>query len=416
MDFSESQRLSALKAEMHDFMDSHVYPAEPVYAAQRAAATNPHLLPPVIEELKAEARQRGLWNLFMPDRRFGAGLTNLEYAPLAEITGRSIELAPEATNCAAPDTGNMELLALFGTPSQQEQWLRPLLDGQIRSCFAMSEPGVASSDATNIAARIVRGGHHYVIDARKWWTSGALDPRCKLMILMGVTDPDGPPHARHSMVLVPMDAPGVTVLRNLTVFGYVDQHGHAEVVLDQVRVPTTNLLGTEGAGFAMSQARLGPGRVHHCMRAIGLAERILELMTERALSRHAFGGPLADQGVIATWVAESRLEIEQARLLCLKAAWQMDTESNKAAKTEISAIKVVAARLLTSVADRAIQVFGAAGVSQDTPLASHYAHARTLRIADGPDEVHLRTIARQEFRWGRDRVMARSSAPKPAPV
>lgn len=387
-----------------------------MYAAQRAAATNPHLLPPVVEELKAEARRRGLWNLFMPDRRFGAGLTNLEYAPLAEITGRSIELAPEATNCAAPDTGNMELLALFGTPGQQEQWLRPLLDGRIRSCFAMSEPGVASSDATNIAARIVRDGDGYVIDARKWWTSGALDPRCKLMILMGVTDPDRPPHARHSMVLVPMDTPGVTVLRNLTVFGYIDQHGHAEVVLDQARVPTSNLLGTEGAGFAMSQARLGPGRIHHCMRAVGLAERILELMAERALTRRAFGGPLADQGVIATWVAESRVDIEQARLLCLKAAWQMDTEGNKAAKTEISAIKVVAARLLTSVADRAIQIFGAAGVSQDTPLASHYAHARTLRLADGPDEVHLRTIARQEFRRGRDRVMARSSAPEPAHV
>jgi acyl-CoA dehydrogenase len=330
--------------------------------------------------------------------------------------GRSPELAPEATNCAAPDTGNMELLALYGTPAQQEQWLRPLLEGQIRSCFGMTEPDVASSDATNIATRIVPDGDEYVIRGRKWWTTGALDPRCKLMIVMGVSDPDGPPHARHSMVLVPLDTPGVTVRRNLTVLGYVDQHGHGDVVLDQVRVPRTNVLGAEGSGFALSQARLGPGRIHHCMRAIGNAERTLELMVDRVLTRQAFGGPLANQGVIGNWVAESRLEIEQARLLCLKAAWLMDTEGNKAARTEISAIKVVAARLLTAVTDRAIQAFGGAGVSQDTPLARSYARGRVLHIVDGPDEVHLMSVARQEFRKGRERLAARSPVSEPAPV
>jgi acyl-CoA dehydrogenase len=416
MEFSENERVRALKAELQDFMESHVYPAEPVYEAQRAAAEDPHRLPPVVEELKAEARRRGLWNLFLPDQRFGGGLTNLEYAPLAEVMGRSPELAPEATNCAAPDTGNMELLALYGTPAQQEQWLRPLLEGQIRSCFGMTEPDVASSDATNIATRIVPDGDEYVIRGRKWWTTGALDPRCKLMIVMGVSDPDGPPHARHSMVLVPLETPGVTVRRNLTVFGYVDQHGHGDVVLDQVRVPRTNVLGAEGSGFALSQARLGPGRIHHCMRAIGNAERTLELMVDRVLTRQAFGGPLANQGVIGNWVAESRLEIEQARLLCLKAAWLMDTEGNKAARTEISSIKVVAARLLTAVTDRAIQAFGGAGVSQDTPLARSYARGRVLHIVDGPDEVHLMSVARQEFRKGRNRIAVRSSVYEAARV
>jgi acyl-CoA dehydrogenase len=413
MDFSDSDRVSALKAELQDFMNTHVYPAEPVYAAQRSSALeqgDPHALPPIVDELKAEARRRGLWNLFLPDQRFGAGLTNVEYAPLAEVMGRSVELAPEATNCAAPDTGNMELLAQFGTPEQQERWLLPLLEGRIRSCFGMTEPDVASSDATNIATRIVADGDDYVITGRKWWTTGVLDRRCEIMIVMGVSDPDGPPHGRHSMVLVPLDTPGVTVLRNLTVFGNVDQHGHGEVVLDGVRVPKSYVLGTEGSGFALSQARLGPGRIHHCMCVIGMSERALELMVERALSRTAFGGPLSDQGVIADWVGQSRIELEQVRLLCLKTAWLMDTAGNKSARTEISAIKVAATQMAMKVLDRAIQVFGAAGVSQDTPLASWWAHARTLRLADGPDEVHVRSLARREFRLGEERLKARQQA------
>jgi acyl-CoA dehydrogenase len=419
MDFSESDRVFALKAELEDFMETHVYPAEPVYATQRAAAAaagDPHALPPVVEELKAEARRRGLWNLFLPDQRFGAGLTNVEYAPLAEITGRSIELAPEATNCAAPDTGNMELLTLFGTPEQQERWLMPLLEGRIRSCFGMTEPDVASSDATNIATRIVPDGDDYVITGRKWWSTGVLDHRCEIMIIMGVSDPDGPPHGRHTMILVPVDTPGVKVLRNLTVFGYVDQHGHGEVVLDGVRVPKSNVLGTEGSGFALAQARLGPGRIHHCMRTIGMAERALELMVDRALSRTAFGGPLADQGVIADWVGQSRIELEQVRLLCLKTAWLMDTTGNKSARTEIAAIKVAATQVASKVLDRAIQVFGGAGVSQDTPLASWWAHSRTLRLADGPDEVHVRSLARREFRLGEERRKARQGARQAAPA
>jgi acyl-CoA dehydrogenase len=420
MDFSHSDRGSALMAELEDFMDTHVYPAEPVYAEQRAAAGaagDPHALPPVVEELKVEARRRGLWNLFLPDARFGAGLTNVEYAPLAEIMGRSIEMAPEATNCAAPDTGNMELLALFGTPEQQERWLLPLLDGRIRSGFGMTEPDVASSDATNIATRIVADGDDYVITGRKWWTTGVLDRRCAVLIVMGVSDPEGPPHSRHSMVLVPVDTPGVTVLRNLNVFGYVDQHGHGEVVFDNVRVPKSNVLGTEGSGFALAQARLGPGRIHHCMRVIGMAERALELMVERALSRTAFGGPLSDQGVIGDWVGQSRIELEQVRLLCLKTAWLMDTTGNKSARTEIAAIKVAATQMAGKVLDRAIQVFGAAGVSQDTPLASWWAHFRTLRLADGPDEVHVRSLARREFRLGEERLKARQAgAPTPVGV
>jgi acyl-CoA dehydrogenase len=419
MDFSDSDRVSALKAELEDFMETYVYPAEPVYAAQRQssiAAGDPHGLPPVVEELKAEARRRGLWNLFLPDPRFGAGLSNLEYAPLAEIMGRSVELAPEATNCAAPDTGNMELLALFGTPEQQERWLLPLLEGRIRSCFGMTEPDVASSDATNIATQIVPEGDEYVITGRKWWSTGVLDGRCQLIILMGVSDPDGPPHGRHSMVLVPVDTPGVTVVRNLNVFGYIDQHGHGEVIFDNVRVPKSNVLGTEGSGFALSQARLGPGRIHHCMRVIGMAERALELMVDRALSRTAFGGPLSDQGVIADWVGQSRIELEQVRLLCLKTAWLMDTAGNKSARTEISAIKVAATQMATKLLDRAIQVFGGAGVSQDTPLASWYAHARTLRLADGPDEVHVRSLARREFRLGEQRLKDRQARLTPAGV
>ena len=405
MEFAHSERAQQLREELLDFMDSHVYPAEPVYAEQRRHG-DPHVLPPIVEELKARARECGLWNLFLPDDRWGAGLSNLEYAPLAEITGRSPHIAPEALNCSAPDTGNMELLVAFGTPEQQQRWLAPLLNGEIRSCFGMTEPDVASSDPTNLATRIRRDADEYVITGRKWWSTGTGDPRCKVAIIMGVSDPEAEPHRRHSMILVPLDTPGVDVIRDLTTFGYTDQHGHGEVVYDDVRVPAANLLGEEGAGFAIAQARLGPGRIHHCMRAIGMAERSLELMVARAQARTAFGGPLAEQGVIATWIAESRIEIEQARLLVLKAAWLMDTVGNKAARTEIAAIKVVAARMLATVADRAIQVFGGKGVTEDVPLASFYAIARQLRIVDGPDEVHLRTVARQEFRRARERVPA----------
>ena len=400
MDFAHSERALALQEQLNTFMDEHVYPAEPVYARQRAeaaAAGDIHALPPVVEELKREARSRGLWNLFLPDETHGAGLTTVEYAPLAEISGRSIELAPEAMNCAAPDTGNMEVLHMFGTPEQQEQWLHPLLEGEIRSCFGMTEPGVASSDATNMATAIVRDGDEYVVNGRKWWSSGAMDERCRIAIVMGVTNPDGPRYARHSMILVPLDAPGVTIERDLTVFGYHDQHGHAEISYDDVRVPASNLIGQEGAGFAIAQARLGPGRIHHCMRAIGMSERALELMVDRVRNREAFGRPLADQGVVREWIAESRIEIEQARLLVMKTAWMMDTVGNKHAQTEIAAIKVIAARLACRVVDRAIQAFGGAGVSGDFPLAAMYAGARALRLADGPDEVHLRAVARQEI-------------------
>jgi acyl-CoA dehydrogenase len=405
MDFAHSERAQQLREALLDFMDSHVYPAEPVYAKQRRQG-DPHALPPIVEELKARARECGLWNLFLPDERWGAGLSNIEYAPLAEITGRSPHIAPEALNCSAPDTGNMELLVDFGTPEQQQRWLAPLLNGEIRSCFGMTEPDVASSDPTNLATRIRRDGDECVITGRKWWSTGTGDPRCKVAIVMGVSDPEAEPHRRHSMILVPLDTPGVEVIRDLTTFGYTDQHGHGEVVYDDVRVPAANLIGEEGAGFAIAQARLGPGRIHHCMRAIGMAERSLELMVTRAQARTAFGGPLAEQGVIATWIAESRIEIEQARLLVLKAAWLMDTVGNKAARTEIAAIKVVAARMLATVADRAIQIFGGKGVTEDVPLASFYAVARQLRIVDGPDEVHLRTVARQELRRGRERAEA----------
>jgi len=405
MDFAHSDRAEQLRSELLAFMDSHVYPAEPVYAKQRREG-DPHALPPIVEDLKREARARGLWNLFLPDEDWGAGLSSLEYAPLAEITGRSPHIAPEALNCSAPDTGNMEVLVDFGTPEQQERWLTPLLEGEIRSCFGMTEPDVASSDPTNLVTRIRRDGDECVISGRKWWSTGTGDPRCKVAIVMGVSDPEAEPHRRHSMILVPLDTPGVEVVRDLTTFGYTEQHGHGEVVYDDVRVPASNLIGEEGAGFAIAQARLGPGRIHHCMRAIGMAERSLDLMIDRAQSRTAFGGPLAEQGVIATWIAESRIEIEQARLLVLKAAWLMDTVGNKAARTEIAAIKVVAARMLATVADRAIQVFGGKGVTEDVPLASFYAGARQLRLADGPDEVHLRTVARQEFRRARERVPA----------
>ena len=401
MDFEPSVKAKEYLGRLQEFMDGHVYPAEPVYAEQRrelTAAGTPHVVPPVIEELKVEARKRGLWNLFLPDAEDPAhGLSVVDYAPLAELTGRSINIAPEALNCAAPDTGNMEVLHLFGTPEQKERWLAPLLAGEIRSAFGMTEPDVASSDATNISTRIERRGDEYVINGRKWWISGAADPRCRIMILMGKTDPDGHPHRQQSMVLVPFDTPGLEVVRPLPVFGYQDQHGHCEITLTDVRVPVSNLVGEEGGGFAIAQARLGPGRIHHCMRAIGVAERALDLMCARAASRVAFGAPLARQGVIQEWIAESRIGIEQARLLTLKTAWIIDRQGAKAARTEIAAIKVVAARVALDVLDKAIQVHGGAGVSDDTPLAEAWAHIRTLRLADGPDEVHLRSVARAEL-------------------
>ncbi len=397
MDFSHSTRSLELQEQLRDFMDSHVYPAESVYAAQRAAAADPHVLPEIVERLKIEARSRGLWNLFLPAE---SGLSNLDYAPLAEITGRSIAIAPEAINCAAPDTGNMEVLHMFGTTEQKERWLAPLLDGQIRSCFAMTEPDVASSDATNIASSITRDGDDYVVNGRKWWTTGAADPRCKIAIFMGKTDPDGPRHAQQSMVLVPLDTPGVEIVRSLPVFGYHDQQGHCEVRFTDVRVPTSNLIGQEGGGFAIAQARLGPGRIHHCMRAIGMAERAVELMARRVQQRVAFGRPLAEQGVIREWIALSRIEIEQARLLVLKTAWLIDTAGARGAATEIAAIKVAVPRMALAVLDRAIQAHGGGGVCDDFPLAQMWAMTRTLRLADGPDEVHLRSIARAELsRW-----------------
>jgi acyl-CoA dehydrogenase len=398
VEFDETPRVEELKSKLLDFMDSHVYPAEPVYRDQVHAGGDPHKSPPVMEDLKREARRRNLWNLFLPDERWGAGLSNLEYAPLAEITGRSSFIAPEALNCAAPDTGNMEILAQFGTPAQQEQWLLPLLNGEIRSCFSMTEPDVASSDATNIQTAIRRDGDEYVVNGRKWWTSGAADPRCRIAIVMGKTDPDAHRYMQQSMVLVPLDTPGVNIKRTLSVFGYDEGHGHCEVIYDNVRVPATNLLGEEGSGFLIAQARLGPGRIHHCMRAIGMAERAYEAMVQRVKSRVAFGKPLAEQGVIQDWIAESRLEIEQARLLTLKAAWLMDTVGKEGARFEISAIKVIAPRVACTVIDRAMQAFGGAGVSQDTPLAQMYAAARTLRFADGPDEVHKMSIARAELK------------------
>ena len=396
MDFEFSARSRQLQDEVAAFLDSHVYPAESVYASQLAASGDPHSQPPVMEELKAAARSRGLWNLFMPDPAYGAGLTNLDYAPVAELLGRAV-IASETMNCSAPDTGNMELLALFGTGEQRDQWLMPLLEGTIRSCFAMTEPAVASSDASNITATIARDGDSYVLNGRKWWTSGILNKACKLIIFMGRTDPAGPAHRRQSMILVPAGSPGITVLRNLPVFGYTDQLGHGEVQFTDVRVPAASLLGEEGGGFAMAQARLGPGRVHHAMRAIGMAERALEMLCRRVVSRTAFGGPLAGQGVIREWIARSRIEIEQARLLVLRAAWLMDTRGNKAARTEVAAIKVAALEVAHRVVDRAVQAHGAAGVGDDFPLARMYTTARALRIADGPDEVHLRTVARHEL-------------------
>ncbi|OZV79203.1 acyl-CoA dehydrogenase [Micromonospora echinospora] len=400
MDFGFDARTTELHEALLRFLEERIYPAEAVHAEQVAAAGDPWARPPVLAELKAEARARGLWNLFLPDPRHGAGLTNLQYAPLAELTGRSPHLAPEALNCAAPDTGNMELLAAFGTGEQQDRWLRPLLDGEIRSAFCMTEPAVASSDATNIATRIVRDGDEYVVDGRKWWSSGAMDPRCELLIVMGKTDPDGERYRQQSMILVPRDTPGVTIRRGMTVFGYTDaaHGGHAEIDFTDVRVPAANLVGMEGGGFAMAQARLGPGRIHHCMRLVGMAERALDLMCRRVLDRVAFGRPLAEQGVVQEWIAEARVRIEQARLLVLKTAWLMDTVGNKGAHTEIQAIKIAAPAMAEWVIDKAVQAHGGAGVSQDTPLAALWAQARTLRLADGPDEVHRASLARRELR------------------
>ena len=398
MEFSISARCEELRTQLRQFMDDHVYPAESVYAEQMTAAADPHHHPPIMEELKAEARKRGLWNLFLPHKtQWTGGLSNVDYAPLAEIMGRSA-LASEACNCSAPDTGNMEILTMFGTSEQQEQWLQPLLEGEIRSAFAMTEPAVPSSDATQIACSIRRDGGDYVINGRKWFISGALHPHCRILIVMGKTDPDAAPHRQQSMVLVPMDTPGVEVVRNMRVFGYDDAEGHVEMTFDDVRVPVSNLLGEEGGGFAIAQARLGPGRIHHCMRTIGAAERALELMCRRAHVRSPFGKPLADQGVVQTWVADARIDIDQARLYTLYAAWLMDTAGNKAARTEISGIKVAIPNMALRIIDHAIQTHGAMGISQDTPLAAMYSWIRALRFADGPDEVHRQSIARRELR------------------
>jgi acyl-CoA dehydrogenase len=398
MDFALAPTAEQLQKTLLGFMDSHIYANEAVARRQIVESGDPHTHPPVMAELKAEARRLGLWNLFLPHRtQWTEGLSNLDYAPLAEIMGRS-RIASEACNCSAPDTGNMEILTTFGTPEQQEQWLHPLLEGEIRSAFAMTEPAVASSDATNIECRIVRDGEHYVINGRKWWSSGAGDPRCKVAILMGKTGPSAPRHLQQSMVLVPRDTPGVNIERALPVFGYMDQEGHCEIELRDVRVPVTNVLGEEGGGFAIAQARLGPGRIHHCMRTIGAAERALELMCRRVTNRVAFGKPLADQGVIQEWIADSRIDIEQARLLTLKSAWLMDTVGNKGARIEISAIKVAVPNMALRVIDRAIQAHGGGGVSDDFPLAAMYAGIRTLRLADGPDEVHRMQVAKRELR------------------
>jgi acyl-CoA dehydrogenase len=399
MDFALDSTTTGLLSRLQEFMDDRVYPAEPVLAAQLAAAPDEWSQQPVVGELKAEAKSRGLWNLFLPGAD-GAGLTNLQYAPLCELLGRSPKLGPVATNCSAPDTGNMELLSAYGNDAQKSEWLAPLLDGSIRSSFCMTEPDVASSDATNIQTRIDRDGDDYVITGRKWWSTGAMNPNAKLLIVMGKTDPGAERHRQQTMVLVPRDAPGVRIVRPLTVLGYNDRDhgGHAEVAFDAVRVPVSSALGGEGEGFAMAQARLGPGRIHHCMRAIGMAERALELGRARANSRVAFGRPLADQGVIREWFAESRVEIEANRLLVLKTAWLMDTVGNRAAHSEIQAIKIAVPRMLEKILDRMIQLFGAAGVSDDFPLAELAAGARTLRLADGPDEVHLNALGRAELK------------------
>ncbi len=396
MDFEPSERCREFKERLSAFMDEHIYPSEAIYEQQIRESGNPHHQPAIMEELKSRAREAGLWNMFLPDAEHGAGLSNSDYAPLAEILGRS-HIASEACNCSAPDTGNMEVLSQFGTDEQKDRWLLPLLDGEIRSAFGMTEPDVASSDATNISMRIERDGDDYVLNGRKWWTSNALHPNCRIMIVMGKTQPTAPTYTQQSQILVPIDTPGVTVMRNLPVFGYQDHEGHAEVDFADVRVPASNLIANEGDGFMIAQARLGPGRIHHCMRAIGAAERALELMCMRAVSRITFGQPIAARGNVQDWIAESRIEIEMARLLTLKAAWLMDTVGNRQARMEISAIKVAAPNVAVKVVDRAIQVHGGAGVCDDFPLATMYAHLRTLRLADGPDEVHKLALARREL-------------------
>ncbi len=400
--FEISDRAKKYQTELLEFMDSHVYPAEAVYEQQMRESGDPHFQPPVIDELKTEARSRGLWNLFHPHPEWGPGLTNLEYAPLAEVMGHSPHLAPEACNCSAPDTGNMEVFTLFGSDEHKEKYLKPLLEGKIRSAFVMTEPQVASSDATNIQMSMVRDGADYVLNGRKWFASNALHQNCKVMIVMGKTDPDAATHRQQSMMVVPIDAPGVNVLRGLPVFGYQDREGHAEIDFKDVRVPAKDVLKGEGEGFAIAQARLGPGRIHHCMRAIGMAERALELLCRRSLSRVTFGKPVAANANIGDWIADARIDIEMIRLLTLKAAYLMDTVGNKEAQTEIAAIKVAAPNIALKIVDRAIQVHGAGGVTDDFPLAMAWAHLRTLRLADGPDEVHKRAIARQELRKYRD--------------
>jgi acyl-CoA dehydrogenase len=402
MDFAFDARTEELRGQLQAFLDEHIIPAEKVFeeqAAEMASQGRGWERPPVLEDLKAEAKRQGLWNLFLAHHPQGAGLTNLQYAPLAEITGRSF-IAPEALNCAAPDTGNMEVLAEFGTAEQQKQWLQPLLDGEIRSAFCMTEPDVASSDATNISTSITRDGDVYVINGRKWWSSGAMDPRCKILIVMGKSSPQADRHRQQSQILVPRDTPGVNIKRGMHVFGYTDgtHGGHAEIEFTDVRVPVSNVISGEGEGFAIAQARLGPGRIHHCMRQIGAAERALELMCRRVTGRVAWGKPLADQGVIQDWIAESRVRIEAARLLVLKTAWLMDTVGNKGAHTEIQSIKILVPQTTEWILDKAIQAHGGGGVSQDFPLAMMWAHTRTLRFADGPDEVHKRSLARRELR------------------
>ncbi|MEV5949535.1 acyl-CoA dehydrogenase family protein [Streptomyces sp. NPDC051993] len=401
MDFAFDARTEELRTRLLAFMDEHVYPAEATAEEQRARLASPWDTPQVVADLKAEARRQGLWNLFLPDAEYGAGLTNLQYAPLAEITGRSPHLAPTALNCAAPDTGNMEVLAQFGSDDQKKRWLEPLLAGEIRSAFTMTEPEVASSDATNIETRIERDGDEYVVTGRKWYISGAMNPDCKIFIVMGKTDPGNADVRRQqSMILVPRDTPGVEVRRAMRVYGYEDHShgGHAEVVFHGARVPASNLIGEAGGGFAIAQARLGPGRIHHCMRLIGMAERAIELMCRRAVTRTAFGKPIAQQGVVQEWIADARVAVEQLRLLVLKTAWLMDTVGNRGAHTEIQAIKIATPRTVVDIIDNAVQLHGAGGVSQDFPLAELWAAARTLRLADGPDEVHQRSLARRELK------------------
>jgi len=398
MDFAYSEKVNELRDRLSDFMDRYIYPNEPTYRDQIAASGNPHYHAEIVDELKVKAKAEGLWNLFLPDKEYGAGLSNLEYAPLAEIMGR-VGWSSEVFNCAAPDTGNMEILAQFGTPQQKQQWLIPLLEGEIRSAFAMTEPDVASSDATNIQMSIQHQGDEYILNGRKWWISGAARERCKIFIVMGKTDPNTPDrHRQQSMVLVPKNTPGVTVVRNLPVMGYIDNESHCEVLFENVRVPVSNLLGKEGSGFTIAQARLGPGRIHHCMRSIGAAQRALEMMCQRATTRVAFGKPLSEQGVIQEWIAQSELEIEQARLLTLKTAWMIDQHGKQAAQKEIAMIKIVAPEVHTNVLNRAIQVFGGGGMSDDFPLASMWVHGRIMHLVDGPDEVHKRTLARSVIR------------------